>query len=67
MLLFTHVTSQVTIVSNVYVVQASKGVQLVPKLETINVAESLKLPLNCIRGLQTKFQIEFVSADNIGK
>jgi CheY-like chemotaxis protein len=38
--------------------KASKGMQLVAKNETINLFDTLQMPLNCMRGIQTRIEIK---------
>jgi CheY-like chemotaxis protein len=37
--------------------KATKGVKLVPRLETINLLETLQLPLHCLRSVQSRVAI----------
>ncbi len=37
--------------------KASKGVRLVPRLETIDIKEALQMPLNCMRSVQNRIDI----------
>lgn len=39
--------------------KASKGLKLIPKLETIDVVETLKLPVNCMKDVQSRVEIKF--------
>lgn len=38
--------------------KATKGLQLVPRLETVSVAEAVNLPLSCMKDLQNRISIE---------
>lgn len=38
--------------------KASKGLKLVPKYETINLADSLHLPLKCMKNIQSRISID---------
>eukprot|EP00981_Chlorochromonas_danica_P005546 scaffold1129_cov164-Ochromonas_danica.AAC.11 len=39
--------------------KASKGLKLVPKLETLNLMETLSLPLQCMKNIQSRISINF--------
>eukprot|EP01031_Cornospumella_fuschlensis_P027794 gene27794-biopygen23212 len=38
--------------------KASKGLKLVPKFETIDLLDTLSLPLSCMKNIQNKVRIE---------
>jgi signal transduction histidine kinase len=40
--------------------KASNGMKLVPKLETINLLETLKLPIDCMLNMQSKIEIKLL-------
>lgn len=45
-------------------VKASQGLKLQPKLETINLLESLHLPLMCMKGIQERVNISLATLDD---
>eukprot|EP00981_Chlorochromonas_danica_P013509 scaffold6421_cov251-Ochromonas_danica.AAC.3 len=45
-------------------VKASQGLKLQPKLETINLMESLHLPLMCMKGIQERVTISLATLDD---
>jgi hypothetical protein len=53
----THAFMLMTINRCIDYTKASKGLRLIPKYETIDLMETLELPLNCMRNMQTKIEI----------
>jgi CheY-like chemotaxis protein len=53
----THSFMLMTINRCIDYTKASKGLKLVPKNETIDLWESIQLPLNCMETMQTRVQI----------
>ncbi len=58
----THTFMLMTINRCIDYTKASKGIKLVPKYETIDFMETLQLPLNCMRNMQTRILIQ---SDNL--
>ncbi|RYY77507.1 HAMP domain-containing histidine kinase, partial [archaeon] len=40
--------------------KASKGLRLVPKYETIDLLDTLSLPLNCMKDIQNRISIQLL-------
>ena len=57
----THAFMLMTINRCIDYTKASKGLKLVPKHETIDLLETLELPLNCMRNMQHKIDIVLTS------